>query len=136
MKKCESCEHLLRAREPYNNKKIVFCDLLYVEAKEDVDLSQFSCCNYIGEEADTVFVVMAYRYKSRDGHSYIVGVFSDLEAAQQSAIDEEMFRGGKYGCIVHKTKLDSGTIVEEYKTDFFSSTDADFPEQTYTRKQK
>lgn len=47
-----------------------------------------------------VWVVVAYRYGMRDAHSYVVGAYSNEDAANAAARGECEYRGGKYGCEV------------------------------------
>lgn len=53
-----------------------------------------------------VYVVTMYRWGSREGHSYLVGVFYDLEKAKIEAEKEREHRGGKYEWIVQAMCLD------------------------------
>ena len=48
------------------------------------------------------FVVTAYRWGLREGHSYVVGASDDFETAKKMAEKEEGWRGGKYGVAVEK----------------------------------
>lgn len=54
-----------------------------------------------------MYVVIAYRWGRRTGHSYLLGVFSQMGDAQRCAEDHADYRGGKYTCVVFETKLDS-----------------------------
>lgn len=47
-----------------------------------------------------IYTVTAYKYGKRDGHSYILGVYTNKSAALKDAYAEEDFRGGKYICEV------------------------------------
>lgn len=62
-----------------------------------------------------VYVVQAYRYGNRDGHSYISGVYSKKQAAIVAACAEEDNRGGKYDCVIYETELDTSTWAKESK---------------------
>lgn len=52
-----------------------------------------------------IYVVWAYRWASLIEHNYLVGVYDDPEIAISKANEEVSYRGGKYDCIVYKTKL-------------------------------
>lgn len=47
-----------------------------------------------------VYIVEALRYGDREKHSYIAGVFDNVEAANNAAKAEEVWRAGKYECVV------------------------------------
>lgn len=55
-----------------------------------------------------IFTVAAYRWGSKENHSYIVGVYSTEKRALEVAAIEEEFRGGKYECEVLEWKVDFG----------------------------
>ena len=52
-----------------------------------------------------IYYVQAYRWGKVDNHSYVVGIFSDSNLAQEIAKKEEEFRGGKYECVVYIAEL-------------------------------
>ena len=52
----------------------------------------------IGESP--TYVVTAYRWGQRNGHSYVVSSTSDKDEARRIAIAHVDYRGGKYGCEV------------------------------------
>lgn len=52
------------------------------------------------------YTVTAYRWGQRANHSYVVGVFSDIERAKAAAEDEQIGRGGKYECEVVESEID------------------------------
>ena len=57
-----------------------------------------SCCN-----GKTMFVTQAFRWgEIHEGHSYIVGVFTTKERAEFAGKAEELYRGGKYECVVYE----------------------------------
>lgn len=47
-----------------------------------------------------------YRWGSRENHSYILGVWKDLDAACKAADLEEENRGGKYSALITEVMLD------------------------------
>lgn len=47
-----------------------------------------------------IYVITAYRWGQRNGHSYVVGATTDLEEAKKIADEHVSYRGGKYGCEV------------------------------------
>jgi hypothetical protein len=53
-----------------------------------------------------VYVVEALRDGDRERHTYVVGVWTTLEAATAAAIEEAEHRGGKYQCQVNQCVLD------------------------------
>jgi len=53
-----------------------------------------------------LYVVEALRWGDRERHSYIVGVFSHMNLAQDAAEYEADYRGGKYECVVVECTLD------------------------------
>lgn len=46
------------------------------------------------------YIVTAYKYGSRNNHSYVVGVYNDKYLAVDSAEEEEDNNNGKYVCEV------------------------------------
>jgi hypothetical protein len=70
-----------------------------------------------------VYIVQAYRFSDYELHSYIAGVYSGEKDAILAAEEEEKFRGGKYGCVVHAMdmdKRDTEQSVKSIQTNFFS----------------
>lgn len=53
----------------------------------------------------TLYYVEALRSGDREAHSYVVGVYDSLELAKIAADDHAAYRGGKYVCQVHQTRL-------------------------------
>jgi hypothetical protein len=53
-----------------------------------------------------IYTVEALRWGDREKHSYVVGVFSDIEKAKAAAAEEEGARAGKYGCVILDYVLD------------------------------
>lgn len=63
-----------------------------------------------------LFVVEALRFGDRENHSYVVGVYTSAEKANNAAAIEENWRGvGKYECSIHCMVLDS---VRQEKADY------------------
>ena len=52
-----------------------------------------------------VYIVTAYRFGDREGHSYVVGAFDNEETALKQAKLEREWRGGKYQCEVRSMEL-------------------------------
>lgn len=46
------------------------------------------------------YVVTAYRWGQRNGHSYVVGAYTTQAEAERRAKEHVDYRGGKYGCEV------------------------------------
>jgi mevalonate kinase len=65
-----------------------------------------------------VYVPTMHRYGDRDGHQYIMGVYTDLERATKAAIEEAERRGGKYEWNIYGYVLDRDRFEshEETKT--------------------
>lgn len=61
-----------------------------------------------------VYPVIAYRDGYYERHSYLVGVYSAPELAQDAADDEEEDRGGKYFCEIIEVPMDDDYDVIEY----------------------
>lgn len=57
-----------------------------------------------------IYIVTAYRWGSRDDHSYPIGAFNDLNTAIAAADSHTIYRGGKYYCEVD-------TVVENHYKD-------------------
>lgn len=62
-----------------------------------------------------IFVVTAYRWGSKESHSYVVGIFDTLEPAIARAIYEEEWRGGKYECEVISIELNNSSKHQGYE---------------------
>ena len=61
----------------------------------------------------TLYVVEALRWGEREGHSYVVGVYSTMKQANVAKIAEECWRGGKYMCEITPhapDKIDDGKL--------------------------
>lgn len=52
-----------------------------------------------------IYIVTAYRWGSRENHSYVVGCFNDLELAIKCADGQAIYRGGKYKCVVEESVM-------------------------------
>lgn len=66
-----------------------------------------------------VYVVEALRWGDREKHSYVVGVFWNLDEAKEEAHRECDDRGGKYECAVsvHSVGSTRHRIRDVYRTD-------------------
>lgn len=53
----------------------------------------------------TIYVVEALRLGDREKHSYVVGVWDNLEDAKTEADAHAVYRGGKYVCQVNWCRL-------------------------------
>ena len=62
-----------------------------------------------------IFVVTAYRWGSKEGHSYVVGVFDTEELAIAQAKMEKEWRGGKYECEVIVMDLNDALKYKNYE---------------------
>ena len=62
-----------------------------------------------------IFVVTAYRWGSKEGHSYVVGVFDTEELAIAQAKLEKEWRGGKYECEVIVMDLNDAPKYKNYE---------------------
>lgn len=71
-----------------------------------------------------VFVCTAYRWGEREKHSYVVGVFDELERAVEAAIAEREWRGGKYECEVISMSLNASKQNRQHKVEY--KIDAEF----------
>ena len=81
------------------------------------------------------YVVEALRWGDRENHSYIVGVYDNLHDACEACVVEEMWRGGKYECVINdynkigigiqaqKEKLLSERDVAEFNLEVISRVD-------------
>jgi len=80
------------------------------------------------------YIVTAYRWGDNDvlqrqdneetnrvyKHSYVVGLFDDVELAIKVALEEKDRRGGKYECqIVKCIGMNSGVFTKHYNTSNF-----------------
>lgn len=52
-----------------------------------------------------LYVVEALRGGDRESHSYVVGVWSNFDAAKKVADEHAVYRGGKYVCQVLSMRL-------------------------------
>lgn len=62
------------------------------------------------------YIVEALRWGDRESHSYIVGLYSELDRAKAAADAHSEYRGGKYSCQVFQCAVD-----EEVDTDWNAS---------------
>lgn len=62
-----------------------------------------------------IFVVTAYRWGNKEGHSYVVGAFDAEELAITQAKLEEEWRGGKYECEVIVMDLNDALKYKNYE---------------------
>lgn len=62
---------------------------------------------------NNIYVVNGYRDGIREKHSYTVAVFSDKEAAIQSAEQHCYYRGGKYSMVVEKLIINTSNTDDE-----------------------
>ena len=68
------------------------------------------------------FVVEALRWGDREQHSYVVGVYDNLQDACEASVVEELWRGGKYQCVINDcVKLDSD--IQAQKEELFGERD-------------
>jgi len=65
-----------------------------------------------------LFVVEALRWGDREDHTYVVGVFDNLQDACEACIVEEMWREGKYECFINDCNEMNIEIQEQKKTLF------------------
>jgi hypothetical protein len=93
-------------------------------------------CNQILNEAysrfkpNTVYIATVYRYGNREGHSYVVGAFSEEHLATQAVNYEYGMRGGKYRGEVLKCKVDEYIQTKGYPHDVVVySDDIRFPSE-------
>ena len=64
---------------------------------------------------DLYYTVTAYRWGSRDDHSYVVGLYSTPALALDAADREEAWRGAKYECEVLGWVPDQGLAGDDRK---------------------
>ena len=50
---------------------------------------------------NNTYVVEALRWGDRNNHSYVVGVYNNINDAVEACVVEEMWRGGKYDCVIN-----------------------------------
>ena len=62
-----------------------------------------------------IFVVTAYRWGNKEGHSYVVGVFDTGELAIAQAKLEKEWRRGKYECEVIVMDLNDALKYKNYE---------------------
>lgn len=62
-----------------------------------------------------IFVVTAYRWGDKEGHSYVVGVFDTAELAIAQAKLEKEWLGGKYECEVIVMDLNDALKYKNYE---------------------
>ena len=60
----------------------------------------------MGDLKQVYYIVEALRWGERENHSYILGLYSDLERAKRAADEHTEYRGGKYKCMVHQCGMD------------------------------
>jgi hypothetical protein len=60
------------------------------------------------------YILIAYRYGHKDGHSYLVDLCSGIDTATERADAEAMDRGGKYSVSVFAVRT-YGEIEEVYE---------------------
>lgn len=61
------------------------------------------------------YVVIAYRFGHREGHSYLVDLCAGIDQAVEVADKEATERGGKYAVVVFAKRRDTGDIDEVYE---------------------
>ena len=61
-----------------------------------------------------IFIVEMLRWGDDEGHSYIIGSWSDYEIAEAEAKLHMYHRGGKYNAIIHCSLVD-GDFIKEYR---------------------
>lgn len=60
------------------------------------------------------YIVIAYRYGHRDGHSYLVDICGGIDTAKEAAEKEANERGGKYSVLVFTKQINTGDINVVY----------------------
>jgi len=63
------------------------------------------------------YVVTMYRWGDREKHSYVIGVFDDLQKATDAGIFEETYRGKKYQFNIKEFELNKQ--CRKYPEDLF-----------------
>ena len=61
-----------------------------------------------------IYVVTAYRFGDREGHSYVVGAFDNEEESLKHAKLEREWRGGKYQCEVRSMNINETLESKNY----------------------
>lgn len=61
-----------------------------------------------------MYLITMYRWGSWEDHSYVLGAYSTLELALAAAIEERLYRGGKYEYEILEMEID--TKHTRYKT--------------------
>lgn len=61
-----------------------------------------------------IYIVTAYRFGDREGHSYVVGAFDNEEESLKQAKLEREWRGGKYECEVRSMNLNESLKYKNY----------------------
>jgi len=61
------------------------------------------------------YILLAYRYGHRDGHSYLVDVCGGIDTASERAEEEANERGGKYSVVVFAKNRMTEEIEEIYE---------------------
>jgi phosphoribosylaminoimidazole-succinocarboxamide synthase len=66
-----------------------------------------------------VFTVIAHRWGDDHNHSYFVGTYSDEALADEMALAEEYWRGGKYKCKISSYILNEidKEVLDNYRTE-------------------
>lgn len=52
-----------------------------------------------------LYVVEALRWGDRENHSYVVGVYADMDQAYKASQAEQCWRGGKYSCEINTYQI-------------------------------
>lgn len=78
-------------------------------APEDLDLIHYH------DTGTVLFVVEMLRWGDRENHSYVIGVFSTREKAEQAGEAEKTWRAGKYEYTIGVFELD---YVPQKKLDY------------------
>ena len=60
----------------------------------------------MGDLKQVYYIVEALRWGDREDHSYVLGLYSDIDRAKRAAEEHTEYRGGKYQCLVHQCGLD------------------------------
>ena len=53
------------------------------------------------------YIVEALRWGDRESHSYVLGLYSELDRAKSAADSHSEYRGGKYVCQVFQCGMDA-----------------------------
>jgi len=61
------------------------------------------------------YIVIAYRYGHREGHSYLVDICGGIDTAKEAAEKEANERGGKYSVVVFAKRIATGDVEEIYE---------------------